>query len=376
MRRHRGAILVATVSVVATCAGGPRQEGAKGAVRPLRARAVALPGGGAPGIGFDDLRFAPALGGGLGRLLIPAGRSGRLDVLDPASGRISSVTGFSRLATYGGGHDDSVTSADAGGGWIYATDRTSRRLLVIDPARGRIVGSAALSAGPDYVRWVAPTGEVWVTEPDADQIEVFAPPAARATAGATGPGSPVARARIPVPGGPESLVISPRRGRAYSHLWRGKTVAVDLRRRQVVATWVNGCRGSRGIALDPARGWLFAGCSEGRATLLDVDHGGRMLGRISVPPGIDVIAYAPALRRLYLASARRGVLTVVAVAPGGSMRAVARGHTAAGAHCAATDGRGRVWVCDPHGGRLLRFDDPAAAPRATGATHPRGPDKK
>ena len=380
MLTHRGALLAAVLSMATTCAGKAPAEGRSGAVPLLAAHPVALPGGGAPGIGFDDLRFAPGLGSG--QLLIPAGRTGRLDLLDPATGRIASVSGFSRLAGYRGGHDDSVTSADAGGGWIYATDRTARRLLVIDPVHHRVAASVALAAGPDYVRWVAPTGEVWVTEPDADQIEVFAPaPAARTTgtppataAGAHRTAALVSRARIPVPGGPESLVISPRRGRAYSHLWRGKTVAIDIRRRQVVATWNNACHGSRGIALDPGRGWLFAGCSEGRATLLDIDHDGRILGRVRAAPGIDVIAYAPALRRLYLPGARRGVLTVVAVARSGSMRVAARGQTAPGAHCAATDGHGRVWVCDPQGGRLLRFEDPAASVGAIGGTDPRAPD--
>src|SRR6267142_3892860 len=41
---------------------------------------VELPAGG-PGIGFDDLRFSAALK----RLLVPAGRSGNLDLIDPAT---------------------------------------------------------------------------------------------------------------------------------------------------------------------------------------------------------------------------------------------------------------------------------------------------
>src|SRR5262249_6462244 len=46
-------------------------------------------------------------------------------------------------------------------------------------------------------------------------------------------------------------------------------------------SWVsrlpNGCRGSRGIGLDEKRGFLFAGCDEGRLSVLDIKTG-RILG--------------------------------------------------------------------------------------------------
>ena len=51
---------------------------------------LALPGG-ANGIGFDDLMFVPSLH----RVLAPAGRTGKLDLIDPKTQKIESVTGFS-----------------------------------------------------------------------------------------------------------------------------------------------------------------------------------------------------------------------------------------------------------------------------------------
>jgi hypothetical protein len=60
------------------------------------------------------------------------------------------------------------------------------------------------------------------------------------------------------------------RERAFTHLWNGKTLAIDLRKRKIVERWSNGCMGSRGIALDENRGFLFAGCDEGRLSVLDV----------------------------------------------------------------------------------------------------------
>jgi hypothetical protein len=98
---------------------------------------------------------------------------------------------------------------------------------------------------------------------------------------------PAHSAFIAVSGGPESLVIDKTHERAYTHLWVGKTVAIDTRRHTIVATWANGCTDSRGIALDEKRGFLFAGCSEGKAVVLDVNHDGQQLSSLTYGSGVD-----------------------------------------------------------------------------------------
>jgi DNA-binding beta-propeller fold protein YncE len=314
---------------------------------------VALPGGDG-GIGFDDLVFAS----GVRRVLVPAGGTGSLDLLDPETGAVRAIGGFSASRTpYAGGHELGTTSADEGRGLVFAIDRTSRRLDVVDAAAGAIVAFAKLGGGPDYVRWVRASGEVWVTEPDEQVIEVFSVPAGAAP-------TPVHAANIRVDGGPESLVVDPGRRRAFTHLWHGSTVAIDVASRTIAATWPNGCEGSRGIALDARRGFLLAGCSEGKLTVLDVDHGGRLLGTASSGAGVDVIAYSPALGHAYVPGARSATLAIVGIGANGAPAILGTAPTAKGAHCVATDDRGRAWVCDPEHGRLLAFTDgfPASAP--------------
>src|SRR6476659_10054350 len=72
---------------------------------------LALPAGDA-GIGFDDLMFAP----GLHRVLVPAGRTGKLVLVDPKTQKIDiSIDGFSSEAKFDSGHSAGTTSADAGG---------------------------------------------------------------------------------------------------------------------------------------------------------------------------------------------------------------------------------------------------------------------
>lgn len=307
---------------------------------------VAIPEG-ALGIGFDDLGFAA----GIGRVLAPAGRTGTLALVDPGTRTVTSIAGFSKTASWGGGHDEGPTSADEARDLVAVTDRSSELLDLVDPVAQKIVGSTKLGAGPDYVRFVSKTNELWVTEPDSERIELFRldPPRALAKAGS-----------IAVKGGPESLVIDVPRGRAYTHLWEGATVTIDLAAHKSVSTWPNGCKGSRGIALDAETGFVLVGCAEGKAVVLDAPHGGKILSSIDVGAGVDVIAFSPRLRHLYVPSAITATLSMLDVSRDGRLSLIATRATAEGAHCVAADERGNAWVCDPRGGRLLVIHDPSA----------------
>jgi hypothetical protein len=121
-----------------------------------------------------------------------------------------------RAPAAGGPRDDSVETVDLPGG--------AGGIGFDDPSKRTVVAQTRLASSPDYVRWVEPTGEVWVTQPDEERIEVFALSAA-------GPPTPAHRAFLAVPGGPESLVVDVSRGRAYTHLWSGTTVAIDVAKR-------------------------------------------------------------------------------------------------------------------------------------------------
>jgi DNA-binding beta-propeller fold protein YncE len=306
---------------------------------------VPVPGG-EGGIGFDDLVFSSRLH----RLIVPGGRTGNLDLIDPATREVTAISGFSKESKFGGGHGEGTTSADEGRGLLFASDRSKRLLVVVDPAKGAVVASAKLDAGPDYVRFVPSTDEVWVTEPGAEQIEIFslhkegAPALTRVGV-------------VHVAGGPESLVIDAGRDRAYTNLWKAATVAIDLHAHSVAGQWKNGCEGSRGIAVDEERALLFAGCREGKATAMDLRRSGVVVSSEPTGKGVDVVAYSPQLHHLYVAGADSATMTVIAVSAGGKLSAVATVPTAKGAHCVAADDQGGAWVCDPDGGRLLVYQD-------------------
>ncbi len=318
--------------------------GSRGPMPPVDAGAapVALPGGSA-GIGFDDLRFSTTLS----LLLVPAGRTGDLDLLDPSSEAAYPVGGFSTAATY---TDDTfgVTSADEGNALVYAVDRTSSTLAVIDPRQKSIVARATLAATPGYVRYVEPTGEVWVTEPGQQQIEVF-------TLSGTESAAPVHSMTIGVSNGPESLEIDVSRKLAFTH-GTNSTVAIDVVGHTVVSSWPNGCTRSRGLAVDSAQGWVISACEEGLIVVL-AEEGGATLGTVTVGGGVDQVAYDPERQRLYVPTPAVSGMSVVGIVGMGAPKVLGVAETTSDAHCAVTSGAGAVFVCAPSLGELLFIQD-------------------
>lgn len=233
---------------------------------------------------------------------------------------------------------------------LFVTDRSSLELDVLDAKSRKIVSRAKLASSPDYVRFVEPTGEIWVTQPDKDRIEVF-----RAPAGSNR--RPEHARFIPVPSGPESLVIDKVRGRAYCNLWTGMTVALDLKSQAIAERWSNGCEGSRGLALDEQRGWLFVGCAEGRAVVLDLGQKGREIGSVKSGDGVDIIDYDSRLGHLYFPGAKSATMAIIGVAKNGTLSVLGTVPTAPAAHCVVSDQQGTAYVCDPKRGSLLPIRD-------------------
>jgi DNA-binding beta-propeller fold protein YncE len=314
---------------------------ASGAIAPTP---LALPGG-EGGIGFDDLGFAASLH----KVLVPGGRSGNLDLIDPDTKQVTAIGGFSSRSAFGGGHGQGVTSADEGRGLLFATDRDAKKLNVIDAKARSVVATAPLASGPDYVRFVSTTNEVWVTEPGASRIEIF-------SLAPEGVPKPSHAEFISIPGGPESLIIDNTRGRAYTHLWTDTTMAIDLKSRKVAARWKNGCKGSRGVAMDEARGFLLVGCDEGKLTVLDLSTGAQ-LGQASSGDGVDIIAYNSKLAHAYLPGEESASMAIIEISAKGAATVLATVKTAKGSHCAAADDRDQVYVCDPSEGQILVFRD-------------------
>lgn len=306
---------------------------------------IAIPGG-SPGIGFDDIGYVAPLD----RVTIPAAATGNLVLMNPTTHALTVIPGVSAPAPHAGPRREGTTSSTYADGYLFASDHDPAEVVTIDLATHAVVGRTRLDGGPDYVRYVARTHEIWVTEPDKHQIQVL-----RLTM-APKP-MLVPETVIPVAGGPESLEIDNARDRAYSNLWGNKTVVMGLTTHAVLAEWPNTCVRSHGIAIDEMRDQVFVGCSGGKVVTLAPAANGRVIGSAMAGAGVDIISYNQKLHHLYVPGARAATLTIFDVSDAGALRPIAVYRTAKGAHCVTNDAAGHVFVCDPAAGTILEMDD-------------------
>ena len=343
---NKGLGVLASLALLPGMAGSVRSEDGKPKAagqteNPVRAAPLSLPGG-EKGIGFDDIVYVP----GLHQVIVPAAQTGRVYLIDPATRSRESC------AVWQG----RTTSADAGDGYVFATDRTHSAVKVIDPKLHKVVASVTLEREPDIVRYVPATHEVWVTEedPQKGQVEILT-----FSAGGKVLLSHAADVKVAGGGGPESLAVDPVRSRVYTNREDQKvTVAIDIASRRIVAEWKNGTEGSSsGLALDETEAWLFVGSGAGGVAVVDVAHNGRILGTLKFGKGTDLIGYNPILRHVYVPDPKEGTLAIIGVSAGGQPSLLGTVETAKGSHAAAADNRGQVWVTDPDRGRLLVVND-------------------
>jgi hypothetical protein len=324
--------------------GGSQQQ--TGSAPPVDAGStpVLLPGGSA-GVGFDDMRFSATLA----QLLVPAGRTGDLDLIDPSTELITSVAGFSAEATYSGDSTFGVTSADEGNDVIYATDRTSSTLASINPAVKMIGATLKLASTPGYVRYVSTTSEIWVSEPDAKQVEVVAPTGADGGAGL----SHVMNIGV---AGAESLEVDDTNALAFTNA-PTSTVAIDIETHKVSGTWPNGCTTAKGLAVDPLHGFVLVACNEGKLVVLN-EQSGAMLGSVNTGAGVDRIAYDIQRSRAYVPSPAAAAMDVIVLSAKGVPTLAGSVLATPDAHCAVTPGAGEVFVCSPARGEVVFLFDP------------------
>jgi hypothetical protein len=300
---------------------------------PPGAGIVELPGASGE-IDFDDIVYSPRLH----RVLVPARDSG-LYLVDPDNATATRVPAAG-----------SAASADEGRGLLFVADRSAGTITVINPAGGTAVGSAPTAATPDYLRYVDTTGELWISEPDAERIEIFT------VLGGPAP-VPRAAASIPVPGGPEGLTISPQRRMAYTHA-ADDLLAIDLVQRTVTARWATGCDGTHGFPrIDDRLGVALASCAtDGAVALLDLGDG-RQLGRYQVGGGEALPAHADRTGHFYVRSDPGTRIATLQPARTG-LTMLGEVTVPEVGHCLTADDLGHYWTCDADHARILRFDDP------------------
>jgi DNA-binding beta-propeller fold protein YncE len=312
----------------------------------LQSNPIALPGG--PPVVMDYLAFDAATG----RVWVPAGNTGRVDVVDVATGKVTAVDGFPTAPSPRAGRPPmGPSSATVGDGVIWVGNRADKKLCAIDARTHERRTCVQLASMPDGLAWVAATHELWATTPRDQTLTIVR----------VDGNTPAAPATLKLEGEPEGYAVDAARGIFYTNLEdKDRTLAIDVRTRKVLASFAPGCgeEGPRGLALDAARRLLLVACTDG-AVALDLAHDGRVAGRLKTGAGVDNIDYAPGRKLLYVASGKTATLTLARVGDGGALEAVATAPTATGARVVISDASGKAWVADSNGGRLIAVMPPA-----------------
>ncbi len=317
----------------------------------LTSTAVAIPNG-QEGIGFDDLVYCAQLH----KILVPAGHTGKLYLIDPVSMAMDSIGGFTSSAHFQKGHHTGVSTADEGDGYIFTADHGTKMLMAVDMKTGKVAAQTPLMGQPDIIRYAASQREVWVTEPDdLKQIEIFRfngipsqnPKSALPLEEA---------AIIKVHDGPESLTMDDIHQKAYTNLG-DNTAIIDLKTHTVANQWPSTCQKSRGTAIDEGGNVLIVACAEGKAVSFDLNQNGKLIGSLSTGPGSDLVYFNAQLSHFYITGSKDASLSVLGVSAKGELSLLGTGKAATRAHCVVGDDQNNIWVCDPPDGQLLRFKD-------------------
>ncbi len=333
-----------------SCAAAPHASAPTPAREPiaLTAQSVALPGASAPA-SLDYIVYESAGG----RVWVPVGNTGSVDVFDPARGAFTRVDGFKtdEREVRGAKRTIGPSAATVGEGAVYVGNRATREVCAVDAKALRLGACAKVGGDTDGVAYVASVKELWVTTPDEKSITVL---------DVSNPGAPAAKSVIAFAGEPEGYAVDEARGLFFTNLEdAGGTVVVDVKTHTVKATWQAGCgeNGPRGLAFDAARGFLFVACTD-HVQVLDTRHDGAHLGRLETGNGVDNIDWLDAKQLLYTAAAKDARLTVARVDDAGRATIIATGTTALGARNPVADAKGNAYVADGRGARLLIFAMP------------------
>ena len=306
---------------------------------------IALPGAPADGVSLDYIAYDAAHH----QVWVPAGGTGKVDVIDSTTGKLTAIDGFATKETERRGQEAHVvgpSSATVGDGVVYVGNRGDSSVCAIDVATLAKQGCVTLDSGPDGLQYVESTKEVWVTTPRDKSIRIL---------DVSTPGQPAEKSKVALEGEPEGFAVDNQRALFFTNFEDAdKTIAIDLKSHAVTKSWAATCgsEGPRGLVLDAATGHLVVVCTSSLETL-DVIHDGAVLGVAQVGEGLDAVDYSPARHALVAAAGRAQKLVILSLEDSGKLTQLADVPTAKGARNAVVANDGTTYVADGPAGAIL-----------------------
>lgn len=318
---------------------------------------VGLPGA-TPPASLDYIAYESSAAGLKGRVWVPVGVTGSVDVFDVGTRTMTRVDGFKTAEREAHGSKRVVgpSSVAIGQGFAYVGNRATKEVCPVNITTLKLATCLTLAQSPDGVAYVSATKQVWVTTPSDESLTVLdASHGDRLALVGT----------VKVGGAPEGYAVDDTHGLFFTNLEdKNKTVVLDVRTRTVKATWTPSCGedGPRGLAVDDGRGLLFVACTD-HVQVLDADHEGAPLGRLETGEGVDNLDYRAHTGTLYVAAGKAARLTIAEVGGHGELHVVGTATTHPGARNAVSDGDGNAYVGDSQGARLVVASRPTSVPQ-------------
>jgi DNA-binding beta-propeller fold protein YncE len=323
---------------------GPAATPAAPAAVDLTLRGLALPDAPAGGVFMDYIAYDRAHH----RVWVPAGNTGRVDVVDTTNDAIEQVKGFPTTEAERRGTRRTVgpSAVTIGDGVVYIGNRGDRSVCEVDAGALRKGACLVLDTMPDGLAYVAATKEVWATTPGDQSIVVL---------DASVPGKLAKKAAFKLEGDPEGFAVDDARGLFYTNLEdKDRTVVIDLRSHAVRKTWQPQCgeAGPRGLVLDAEDNFLLVACTN-RVVVLDAGHDGRLLSALDTGDGVDAVDYLAARREVYAAAARGAKFTLARLDSSGTLTSIATLATPPGARNPVATENGTAYLTDSPEGKVL-----------------------
>jgi len=304
---------------------------------------IALPGAEA-GVFLDYLAYDSKQH----RVWVPAGGTGRVDVIDAKTGAVTPIEGWATKEVERRGQKRMMgpSAASVGDGVVFVGNRGDSSVCAVDAKSLAKLGCVTLDSSPDGVAWVAVSKEVWVTTPRDKKIVIVdaKKPAALKVVGS-----------VAFEGEPEGFAVDNKRKLFFTNLEdKDKTVVVDIAKRAVKTTWEPKCGedGPKGLVFDGAANHLLVVCPAW-IEVLDAGKDGVQLSKVEVGDGLDSVDWTPSKRLVVAAAGRASKMMIAELPASGALREVSTMPTAKGARNAVVAEDGTAFVADGRAGRIL-----------------------
>lgn len=270
--------------------------------------------------GFDFLEFDNTNR----RLLASHPGNGTLDVVDADSGKL-----LKHVPT--GATQDVAVDIEAGK--YFAGVSKEKIVAVVDIKTLEKVGQYPIGGPSDAIVLETKNHQLYVDHDDGKEVWVLDSKTGKLVA------------TVGIEEGPEYALYDSASDQVYQNIKSNSTLdVIDPATNKIKATWKTAPAGSpHGLALNEKTRRLFCAGGNGKLSVLDADSG-KVIGSASIAQGVDQIVFDPGNQRIYCASGREGVVSVLHETEAGA-ESLGDVKTAKGAHTVTVDPTTHaVWV--------------------------------